>query len=314
MQSFHKSVLLKEVLNFLCPKEDGCLLVDGTLGEGGHTLAFLEAYPMLKVLGIDVDCEIQESAKHRLAPFSDRVSYYLGWSDEFFKNYPSSYERPSLILLDLGISMYHYVASKKGFSFSTDDELDMRLSPTLPVSAADIVNECSQNEICKILQEYGEERYAKKIACEIINKRKVKKIESSKELAAIIYNVVPSKYRYARIHPATKSFQALRIKVNEELDRLPRLLALSFDKLKIGGRLGVITFHSLEDRIVKFYFKRLARGCICPPDVPVCNCGNLPRAVLVTKKAVCPTVAELENNKAARSAKLRVVEKIRESA
>ena len=274
MQSLHKSVMVKEVLNLLRPNEDGSLLIDGTLGEGGHTLAFLEAYPTLKVIGVDVDCEIQGRAKHRLASFGDRVSYYLGWSDEFFENYPSSYEKPSLILLDLGISMYHYVASKKGFSFNDDGVIDMRLSSTLPVSAGDIVNGYSQSEICSILREYGEERYAKKIAYDIVSKRKIKKIENSKELATIIYDAVPPKYRYAKIHPATKSFQALRIKVNAELNRLPNLLRLSFARLKVGGRLGVITFHSLEDRIVKFYFKDIARSCICPPNFPICKCGG----------------------------------------
>lgn len=314
MQSIHKSVLVKEVLNLLHPKEDGCLLVDGTLGEGGHTSAFLEAYPKLQVIGVDVDCEIQKKAKHRLFSFGDRVSYYLGWSDDFFKNYPVCYERPSLILLDLGISMYHYVASKKGFSFNDDNALDMRLSLALPVSAGDIVNEYSKSEISKILYEYGQERYAKEITCAIINKRKEKKIESSKELASIIYDAVPAKYRHAKIHPATKSFQALRIRVNEELVRLPNLLRLSFSKLKVGGRLGVITFHSLEDRIVKFYFKDVARSCVCPPNFPICKCGGLARAKLLTKKAVCPSEVELKENNAARSAKLRVIEKIRESA
>lgn len=314
MQSFHRSVLVEEVLRFLKPKEDGALLIDGTLGEGGHTLAFLETYPTLKVVGVDADCEIQQLAKQRLILFGNRVSYYLGWSDDFFRNYPSSYERPSLILLDLGISMYHYVASKKGFSFNADDKVDMRLSSTLRLSAADIVNEYSENEICKILYEYGEEHYAKKIAYAIVSERKIKKIESSKELANIVYNAVPFKYRHAKIHPATKTFQALRIKVNEELNRLPHLLRLSFAKLKVGGRLAVITFHSLEDRIVKFYFKGIAKSCVCPPDFPICKCGGQAYAELLTKKAVCPTDAELENNNAARSAKLRVIEKIRESA
>ena len=313
MESFHKSVLVDECLNTMSfSKEEEKLLIDGTLGEGGHTQAFLQAFPKLKVIGVDADPEIQEVAKLRLKSFKDRVEFYSGWSDEFFENYPPSKNRPNLILLDLGISMYHYVASKKGFSFNEKDFLDMRLSPSLDVSAKDIVNDYPEKEIVRILKEYGEERYALRIAKNIVEARKLKKIENAKELASIIFDSVPHSYKHMAIHPATKTFQALRIEVNHELDRLPRLLQLAFETLSIDGRLGVITFHSLEDRIVKKYFKLLSTSCTCPVSFPICRCGGKARGKLINKHAIKPTDEEIEYNHAARSAKLRVIQKIRD--
>lgn len=312
MKIFHKSILVQECLNaMLSSQDEKKLLVDGTLGEGGHTLAFLEASSKLNVIGVDADPEIQEVAKVRLASFKDRVEFYSGWSDEFFVNYPISRNKPDLILLDLGISMYHYVASCKGFSFNKEDSLDMRLSPSLDVSAKDIVNNYSEKEIVRILKEYGEERYAGRIAKSIVCLRKIKEIESAKELATLIFDCVPHSYKHLSIHPATKTFQALRIEVNHELDRLARLLSLAFDVLAVNGRLGVITFHSLEDRIVKNYFRELSSSCKCPPGFPVCRCGLVARGELINRKAIKPTEKEIEHNRAARSAKLRVIKKIR---
>ena len=312
MESFHKSVLVQECLNTMLPsKDEEKLLVDGTLGEGGHSLAFLKASSKLKVIGVDADAQIQEVAKVRLESFKDRVEFYSLWSDDFFENYPVSKSHPDLILLDLGISMYHYVASKKGFSFSKEDVLDMRLSPSLDVSAKDIVNNYSEDEIARILREYGEEKYASRIARSIVKLRRLKKIESAKELSSIIFDNVPHSYKHLAIHPATKTFQALRIEVNHELTRLPRLLRLAFDVLNVNGRLGVITFHSLEDRIVKRYFKELSSSCTCPPSFPVCRCGGKAKGHLISKKAIKPTDKEVEYNHAARSAKLRVIQKIR---
>lgn len=314
MESVHKSVLVKECLDaMLLGKKDCHLLVDGTLGEGGHTLEFLKVQSNLKVIGIDADPDIQEVAKTRLASFGDRVEFYSLWSDEFFENYPASKDRPDLILLDLGISMYHYVTSKKGFSFNKEDSLDMRLSPSLDVSAEDIVNNYSEKEIIRILREYGEEKYASRIAKSIVVFRKKKKIENAKELATLIFESVPHSYRRLSLHPATKTFQALRIEVNHELARLPRLLRLAFDVLAIDGRLGVITFHSLEDRIVKKYFRELSQSCTCPPHFPICKCGgNAARGKLVNRRAIKPSDEEIECNHAARSSKLRVIQKIRD--
>jgi len=312
MQGYHKSVLVQEVLNLLQPKSEDALLIDGTMGEGGHSLVFLNTFPRLNVIGLDADSEIQAVAKMRLSSFNNRVSYYNTWSDEFFENYPVDVKRPDLILFDLGISMYHYTKSKKGFSFNADDDIDMRLSPSLPLRAYDIVNSFSFDQIKAILKDYGEEKFATQIAKTIVKKREIKKIESARELAEIVYNAVPAKYRHLSIHPATKTFQSLRIKVNKELERLPRLLRLSFAVLKEGGRLGVITFHSLEDRIVKLYFRELASSCTCPPSFPVCKCGGRAKAHLITKKAVAPSDKEIKENSAARSAKLRVVQKLEE--
>ena len=312
MQGYHKSVLVKEVLNLLQPKSENALFIDGTMGEGGHSLVFLNAFPKLKVIGLDADSEIQAVAKMRLSSFDNRVSYCNTWSDEFFESYPSSLPKPDLILFDLGISMYHYTKSKKGFSFSVDDDIDMRLSPSLSLNAYDIVNSFSADELKNILKDYGEERFASQIANSIVKKRQMKKIESARELADIVYHAVPAKFRHLPIHPATKTFQSLRIKVNKELERLPRLLRLSFAVLKVGGRLGVITFHSLEDRIVKLYFRELGKTCTCPPSFPVCKCGGRARATVLTKKAIAPTEQEIRENSAARSAKLRVVEKLDE--
>ena len=312
MESIHKSVLVEECINTLVPKKENSILVDGTLGEGGHTLNFLKTYPSLKVIGVDADPEIQEVAKERLAAFGDRVEFYSLWSDDFFENYPVTKEKPELILLDLGISMYHYVTSKKGFSFSKEDSLDMRLSPSLEVSAEDVVNTYSESEIARILNEYGEERNANRIAKAIVKVRKNKRVESAKELASIIFDCVPNSYRYLAIHPATKTFQALRIEVNNELTRLPRLLRIAFDTLAVEGRLGVITFHSLEDRIVKRYFRELSLSCTCPPHFPICKCGGVARGRLINRKAIKPSEKEVGYNHAARSAKLRVIEKIRD--
>lgn len=313
MESVHKSVLVAECISALVPSRENSLLIDGTLGEGGHTLEFLMAYPTLKVIGVDIDAEIQKMAKIRLASFEDRVEFYLGWSDDFFANYPSSKNKPDLILLDLGISMYHYVTSKKGFSFSKEDSLDMRLSPSLAVSAKDVVNTYSEDEIARILIEYGEERNAKRIARGIVKVRKFRQIENTKELASIVFDCVPHSYKHLAIHPATKTFQALRIEVNHELTRLPRLLNFAFDVLSIGGRLGVITFHSLEDRIVKQYFRSLSTSCTCPPSFPICKCGGVAkRGCLINKKAIKPSDAEVGDNHAARSAKLRVIQKIKD--
>lgn len=312
MHSFHKSILVSEILNILAPKKDGELLIDGTLGEGGHAEAFLNAYPCIKIIGLDADEEIQSIAKARLSSFNSRISYVLGFSDEFFENYPSSLPRPDLILLDLGVSMYHYTTSKKGFSFNASDDIDMRLSPSLQTKASDIVLSFSEKQIATILREYGEECYALPIAHSIVNYRKTKKIETSKELASIVYNAVPPKYRHRMTHPATKTFQALRIAVNKELWRLPRILNFGFTSLCVGGKMGVITFHSLEDRIVKLYFRKLATSCICPPDFPICKCGKKPYANILTRKAIRPSKGELERNGAARSAKFRAIEKIRE--
>lgn len=310
MEAVHKSVLLKECLEILKPNSSDALLIDGTLGEGGHTQAFLQKYPQLKAVGVDADCDIQKYAQERLASFGDRIMLYNCWSDDFFKMYPSDLKKPDIIFFDLGISMFHYVKSGRGFSFSNNEPLDMRLNALSKLNAADIVNSFSETELADLIFIYGEERYSRRIARKIIEQREIDKIQTAKDLADCVVRAVPKSYRYGKIHPATRTFQALRIAVNSELERLPRLLKLAFSVLSPGGKLGVISFHSLEDRIVKLYFRELSKSCICPETVPICTCGGKPRALLLTKKGVEASKEEVDNNPASRSARLRAVQKV----
>jgi len=286
-------------------------MVDGTLGEGGHTEAFLAKYPSLRIIGIDADEKIQARARERLAPFGERVRFYHGWSDAFFREYSKDEPAPDRILMDLGISLFHYEKSGRGFSFRSEEPLDMRLDPTEGESAADLVNHLPETELADLIYQFGEEQFSRRIARAIVESRRTGAFSTAKALADCVYSAVPAQYRHGRIHPATKTFQALRIAVNSELSRLPRLLELAFGRLAPEGRLGVITFHSLEDRIVKNYFRDLGKACICPPEVPICKCGGRPRAEVLTKKPVGATEEEIKANSPSRSAQLRVVRKIR---
>jgi len=310
MEIIHTSVLLQETLTLLAPETPNPLMIDGTLGEGGHSEAFLAAYPDLRIIGIDADVRIQARARERLSPFGERICFYPGWSDVFFKEYPAEEKRPDLILLDLGISLFHYEKSGRGFSFRTDEPLDMRLDPNSGESAADIVNTMKEEPLADLIYQYGEEKYSRRIARSICETRKSSKFSTARALADCIYSAVPAEYRHGRIHPATKTFQALRIAVNEELSRLPRLLALALDVLAPGGKLGVITFHSLEDRIVKNYFRTMSKACICPPEVPICKCGGRPKVDLLTRKSISASDEEIARNAPSRSARLRGVRKI----
>jgi len=310
MEIVHTSVLLQECLTLLAPDKPASLMVDGTLGEGGHSEAFLTAFPDLRIIGIDADIHIQSRARERLSPFGERICFYPGWSDVFFAEYPKDQKKPDIILIDLGISLFHYEKSGRGFSFRTDEPLDMRLDPLSGDSAADIVNNMNETDLANLIYEFGEEQYSRRIAKAIYDSRKSSKFVTARSLADCIYSAVPSNYRHGRIHPATKTFQALRIAVNEELSRLPKLLELALEVLAPGGRLGLITFHSLEDRIVKNYFRLMSKACICPPEVPICKCGGRARVELLTKKAVSASEAEISRNPPSRSAHLRVVQKI----
>lgn len=316
MEIIHKPVLLRECLEFLSPEgevfEEDALMIDSTLGEGGHSAAFLDKYNNLRIIGLDADSNIQARAKERLAVFGSRMDFHLGWFNDYYANFPVEQRRPDLILFDLGISVFHYECSKRGFSFRKDEPLDMRLSENTDICAADIVNGWSKEAIANLLYLYGEERYSRKIADAIIFARQNSKIENAADLADVVYRCVPASYRHGVIHPATKTFQALRIAVNKELSRLPKVLPDAFNVLKCGGKMGVITFHSLEDRIVKNYFRSLSKDCICPLEQPICICGGKPHAQLLTKKPVCPTEFEVEQNSPSRSAKLRVIRKLKE--
>lgn len=310
MEFVHTSVLLQECLQLLAPDTPNSLFIDGTLGEGGHTEAFLKTYPTLTAIGIDADPVIQKKASERLRCFGNRIRFFNGWSDVFFQNYPEGEAAPHSILFDLGISLFHYVESGRGFSFRADEPLDMRVNPQESCTAADIVNSYSEKDLADMLYHYAEERYSRCIARAITTQRQHSPFTTALQLSETIFQAVPVKYRHGTIHPATKTFQALRIAVNSELKRLPHLLELAFNRLASGGKIGVITFHSLEDRIVKLFFRNLAKRCICPPEMPICKCGGVPRAELLTKKPVAPSSEEILRNAPSRSARLRVIKKI----
>ena len=317
MEIVHTPVLLNECLEYLSPVgesfEKNALMIDSTLGEGGHSFNFLSKYENLKIIGLDADKVNQAKARERLSCFGERMNFFNGWFNDFYANYPSEYEKPDLILFDLGISVFHYEKSDRGFSFRYDEKLDMRLNAESEKSAADLVNELSETELADMIYLYGEEKLSRRIAKAIVDARSGGKIESSKALAEIIWNCVPANYRYGQIHPATRTFQALRIAVNGELKRLPKALSDAFACLKPGGKMGVITFHSLEDRIVKNYFRNLGKQCVCPPEVAVCRCGGSECAEILTRKPVCPTEEEIKANSPSRSAKLRVIRKIKDA-
>jgi len=322
MEIVHTPVLLNECLDYLSPVgepfENDAYMIDSTLGEGGHSNAFLSKYSGLHIIGLDADKNIQARAKERLSKFAEegRMRFFNGWFNDFYSNFDEQTDltegkHPNLILFDLGISVYHYERSGRGFSFRYDEPLDMRLNFEEGESAADIVNTWKEEELANMIYLYSDEKMSRRIAKAICEARNLGKIESSKALAEIIYNSVPGNYRHGNIHPATRTFQALRIAVNSELRRLPEAIHDAFNILEVGGKLGVITFHSLEDRIVKNYFRNLGKQCVCPPEQAICNCGGKPCAEILTKKPIDPTEQEVKENSPSRSAKLRVVRKLR---
>ncbi|MDD5789907.1 MAG: 16S rRNA (cytosine(1402)-N(4))-methyltransferase RsmH [Spirochaetia bacterium] len=318
MEIVHTPVLLQECLDYLSPAgepfEKHALMIDSTLGEGGHSFAFLSKFPGLSIIGLDADKNIQARARERLAPFGERMNFFNGWFNDFYENYDKTGRRPDLILFDLGISVYHYEKSGRGFSFRQDEPLDMRLNASEGESAGDIVNGWKEEALANMIYLYSDEKMSRRIARAIVEARTAGKITSSKALADLIWDAVPASYRYGQIHPATRTFQALRIAVNSELRRLPLALHSAFNVLNEGGKMGVITFHSLEDRIVKNYFRNLGKQCVCPPQQAVCSCGGRPCAEVLTRKPVEPTSEEVKSNSPSRSAKLRVVRKLRDAA
>ncbi len=321
MEIVHTPVLLNECLEYLSPVgepyEKSAFMIDSTLGEGGHSFNFLQRYPYLHILGVDADAQIQERARERLAPFSDRMQFWSGWFNALYEDYPSNLPCPNIILFDLGISVFHYERSGRGFSFRHDEKLDMRLDgstgTSTRVSAEEIVNTWEEKRLADMIYLYSEEKYSRRIASAIVAERNNGRISSTTALAELIYNAVPGKYRHEPIHPATRTFQALRIAVNGELERLPKALHDAFNVLEVGGKMGVITFHSLEDRIVKNYFRNLGKQCVCPPEQPTCTCGGVPCAEVITRKPVEPSEQEISLNSPSRSAKLRVVRKLKDA-
>lgn len=305
----HKPVLLDECMDALDIKPDGTYL-DGTLGRAGHSLAILQRLDGGRLIGIDRDLSAIEAAEERLAAFGDRVTLVHGnFAD--LGNILQNLGITNLdgMLFDLGVSSPQLDEPQRGFSYMHDAPLDMRMDGTAALDACEIVNTWSYEELRRILFEYGEERYAPQIAKNIVRHRADKPIRTTGELAEIIRSAMPGAALREKQHPAKRSFQAIRIAVNGELDALPPMLDAAADGLAPGGRLAVITFHSLEDRIVKRKLKELATGCTCPPEFPVCVCGKKPKLNLITRKPVISGPAELDANPRARSAKLRVAER-----
>ena len=302
MQITHTPVLVEPILDLLAPAS-GSLLIDGTVGEGGHSERFLESFLDLRIVGLDTDKTILNRARERLSGYGGRFSVYNTWFDEFFDSYGLE-ERPDRVLLDLGISMYHYKDSERGFTFSSEEPLDMRLRGEGP-SAADIIRDSSEAELADLIYLYGEERLSRRIARAIVGARS--SIHTSGDLERVIWKAVPTSYRRGRIHPATRTFQALRIAVNHELERLSRALPRIVDVLKPGGRLGVISFHSLEDRIVKRFFRDRSSGA--SGNAPMDKTGG-DKFSVVTKKPIVADEDEKTANPASRSAKFRVLEKV----
>ncbi len=300
----------EEVVSYLNLKPSG-IYVDGTLGGGGHTKAILEAAPEARVIALDVDEDAIREAEKRLKEFGKRVTIVR----ENYINIKEVLERLGIdrvdgVVLDLGVSSYQLERAERGFSFLRDAPLDMRMDRRQRLTAYNLVNELSERELEEIFRLYGEERRARSFARAIVKARKREPIKTTGELADIIMDTLPERLKYARIHPATRVFQALRIAVNRELENLKVGLRNAIDCLNRGGRIVVISFHSLEDRIVKNTFKEFEQGCICPPEVPRCVCGRKPTLRVITKKVVLPSLNEVEANPRARSARLRAAEKL----
>lgn len=310
MEFNHKSVLLEETIEQLNIKPDG-IYVDGTLGGAGHSLRIVKSLSERgKLIGIDQDEAAIKTAKHRLEPFADRVSIvrnnYCKINEVLLE---LGINKVDGILLDLGVSSYQLDTAERGFSYMEDAPLDMRMDQRCLVTAKDIVNEYSETELFHIIRDYGEDRFAKNIAKHIVKARENKQIETTYELSEIIKGAIPAKVRATGGHPAKRTFQAIRIELNKELTVLKESLDEMIDLLNPNGRLCIITFHSLEDRIVKQNFRKNENPCTCPPDFPVCVCGKPSKGKVITRKPILPSNEELEDNSRSKSAKLRVFEK-----
>ena len=305
----HKPVLLEECLAALDIKPGGTYL-DGTLGRAGHSLEILRRLPGGRLIGIDRDLTAIEAARERLAEFEGRVTLVHGnFRDlgEILRDL--DVDKLDGMLFDLGVSSPQLDDPGRGFSYMHDAPLDMRMDATATLDAGQVVNRWSYEELRGILYEYGEERYAPQIARAIVRRREERPIETTGELVEVIRAAMPAQALREKQHPAKRSFQAIRIAVNGELEALGPMLEEAAENLAPGGRLAVITFHSLEDRMVKQKLRELATGCTCPPEFPVCVCGKKPKMKLVTRKPVVSGPAELADNPRARSAKLRVGER-----
>lgn len=310
MEFVHKSVLLEECMEGLNLRPDG-IYVDGTLGGAGHSSRIAACLTTGRLIGVDRDQVALEAARERLAPYIDRVTLVHANFQELDEILEKLHV-PAVdgILLDLGVSSPQLDDGSRGFSYMADAPLDMRMDRSAGLTAYDVVNAWPQEELRRILFDYGEERYAARIAAAMVKRREERPIETTLELVDIIRSAMPPQALREKQHPAKRSFQAIRIAVNDELGAVERVMQAAIPRLAPGGRLAVITFHSLEDRIVKSAMQAAAKGCICPPEFPVCVCGRKPQVKLVTRKPVTSSPQELEENPRARSAKLRVCEKL----
>ena len=305
----HKSVLLEETIKGLNIKPDG-IYVDGTLGGGGHAYEVCRRLnDKGRFIGIDQDAAAIEAAGARLSDFGEKVtiirSNYCNMKSELQK---IGIDKVDGIVLDLGVSSYQLDTAERGFSYREDAPLDMRMDTRQTLTARDIVNDYSEMDLYRVIRDYGEDKFAKNIAKHIVQARAVKPVETTAELSEIIRASIPMKFQKKSGHPAKRTFQAIRIELNRELDVLRDSLDDMIDLLNPGGRLCIITFHSLEDRIVKSAFRKNENPCTCPPDFPVCVCGKKSKGSIITKKPILPSEEELEYNSRSKSAKLRIFE------
>lgn len=311
MEFKHIPVLFHEIMDIMAP-QPGEVFVDCTLGGGGHSKGFLERIsPDGMLIGIDQDTNALAAAKQNLSVYDGQVTYvHSNYSslDEILTAYAP--EGVDGILFDIGVSSHQLDEKDRGFSYMQDAPLDMRMDQSRSMTAWDVVNTYSEDDLHRILKEYGEERWAKRIARFIVEFRSKKPIDTTGELVDIIKRAIPKGAREEGSHPAKRTFQAIRIEVNDELGVLERTIEVAVKHLKLGGRVGIISFHSLEDRIVKEKFRYLASDCICPPELPFCQCDKVSEVKILTRKPVTASPEELEMNSRAKSAKFRAVEKI----
>ncbi|MBR3040977.1 MAG: 16S rRNA (cytosine(1402)-N(4))-methyltransferase RsmH [Lachnospiraceae bacterium] len=308
MEFSHKSILLNEVIESLNIKSDG-IYVDGTLGGAGHSFEIAKRLTSGKLIGIDQDEDAIKASTKRLEPFIENGNAVIVRDN--YQNIKEVLNDMSItgvdgILLDLGVSSYQFDEADRGFSYRYDAPLDMRMDRRQELSAYTIVNEYSENDLYRILRDYGEEKFAKNIAKHIVAARAANPIKTTFELNEIIKESIPAKMRSGKGHPSKQTFQAIRIECNRELEVLESALGDMISLLKPDGRLAIITFHSLEDRMVKNVFRKLQNPCICPPNFPVCTCGRKPLGETLTRKPILPSEEEMEENPRSKSAKLRV--------
>jgi 16S rRNA (cytosine1402-N4)-methyltransferase len=312
MTAIHVPVLAGELIDLLAPHA-GQTAIDGTVGGGGHARLIAERIgPGGTLIGIDRDPVAEERFAELAAEVPCATRFIRATFADGLARLLEEEVRADLVTLDLGMSSLQVDARERGFSYSYDAPLDMRMDPAQGLTAAEVVNEWDERRLARLLREYGEERYAGRIARSIVRRRAETRIETTQELVDVIKAAIPAPAQFAGGHPAKRSFQAIRIAVNDELEQLDRALPLAWAALREGGRIGVISFHSLEDRRVKRFLADRARGCICPPDLPVCVCGREPEAERLTRRAVVPTPGEVAANPRSRSARLRAARKLRE--